>query len=115
MSFITNVGHEVFPNIWVIYCIAAFGWSTGQVGLTLALIGIVAAINQATMVGPIVAKFGERKVLLREFSDRRDRLGAHRDSQRLHVSRRRSNRFAADVSVDVASAHDAACQGDRTR
>jgi DHA1 family tetracycline resistance protein-like MFS transporter len=64
MSFITNVGHEVFPNIWVIYCIAAFGWSTGQVGLTLALIGVVAAINQATMVGPIVAKFGERKVLL---------------------------------------------------
>jgi DHA1 family tetracycline resistance protein-like MFS transporter len=64
MSFITNVGHEVFPNIWVIYCIAAFGWSTGQVGLTLALIGIVAAINQATMVGPVVARLGERKTLL---------------------------------------------------
>lgn len=64
MSFITNVGHEVFPNIWVIYSIAAFGWNTGQVGLTLALMGIVTSINQATMVGPVVAKFGERKILL---------------------------------------------------
>lgn len=64
MTLVTNVGHEVFPNIWVIYCIAAFGWSTGQVGLTLALIGIVAAVNQALLVGPAVAKFGERRILL---------------------------------------------------
>jgi MFS transporter, DHA1 family, tetracycline resistance protein len=31
VNFITYVGHEVFPNVWVIYCIAAFGWSTGSV------------------------------------------------------------------------------------
>jgi DHA1 family tetracycline resistance protein-like MFS transporter len=30
VNFITYVGHEVFPNVWVIYCIAAFGWSTGK-------------------------------------------------------------------------------------
>ena len=64
MNAITYVGHEVFPNVWVIYCIAAFGWSTGSVGLTLALIGVVSAVNQATMVGPVVAKLGERRTLL---------------------------------------------------
>jgi DHA1 family tetracycline resistance protein-like MFS transporter len=64
VNFITYVAHEVFPNIWVIYCIAAFGWSTGSVGLTLALVGIVAAINQATMVRPVVARLGERRTLL---------------------------------------------------
>ncbi len=64
VNFITYVAHEVFPNIWVIYCIAAFGWSTGSIGLTLALIGIVAAVNQATMVGPVVKRLGERRTML---------------------------------------------------
>jgi DHA1 family tetracycline resistance protein-like MFS transporter len=64
VNFITYLAHEVFPNVWVIYCIAAFGWSTGSIGLTLALVGTVAAINQATMVRPVVAKLGERRTML---------------------------------------------------
>jgi MFS transporter, DHA1 family, tetracycline resistance protein len=64
VNFITYLAHEVFPNIWVIYCIAAFGWSTGSIGLTLALIGTIAAINQATMVRPVVARLGERRTML---------------------------------------------------
>lgn len=64
VNFITYTAHEVFPNIWVLYCIAAFGWSTGSIGLTLALVGVVAAINQATMVGPVVSRLGERRTLL---------------------------------------------------
>jgi MFS transporter, DHA1 family, tetracycline resistance protein len=64
VNFITYLAHEVFPSVWVIYCIAAFGWSTGSIGLTLALVGVVSAINQATMVKPFVARFGERRTLL---------------------------------------------------
>ncbi len=64
VNFITYLAHEVFPNIWVIYCIAAFGWSTGSIGLTLALVGTVSAINQATMVGRVVRRLGERRTLL---------------------------------------------------
>jgi MFS transporter, DHA1 family, tetracycline resistance protein len=64
VNFITYVGHEVLPNVWVIYCMAAFGWSTGSIGLTLTLVGTVAAINQATMVGPVVKRLGERRTLL---------------------------------------------------
>jgi MFS transporter, DHA1 family, tetracycline resistance protein len=64
VNFITYLAHEVFPNIWVIYCIAAFGWNTGSIGLTLALVGTIAAINQATMVRPVVARLGERRTLL---------------------------------------------------
>ncbi|MFY9630293.1 MAG: TCR/Tet family MFS transporter [Candidatus Cybelea sp.] len=64
VNFITYTAHEIFPTVWVIYCIAAFGWSTGSVGLTLALVGVVSAINQATAVRPVVAKLGERRVLL---------------------------------------------------
>jgi len=64
VNFITYLAHEVFPNIWVIYCIAAFGWSTGGIGLTLTLVGTIAAINQATMIGPVVKRLGERRTLL---------------------------------------------------
>lgn len=64
VNAITYLAHEVFPNVWVIYCIAAFGWSTGSVGLTLALVGTVSAINQATMVGRVVKRLGERRTLL---------------------------------------------------
>ncbi|MBV8066743.1 MAG: TCR/Tet family MFS transporter [Candidatus Eremiobacteraeota bacterium] len=64
VNFITYLAHEVFPNVWVIYCIAAFGWSTGSIGLTLALVGTIAAINQATMIGPVVKRLGERRTLL---------------------------------------------------
>jgi MFS transporter, DHA1 family, tetracycline resistance protein len=64
VNFITYVGHEVLPNVWVIYCIAAFGWSTGSIGLTLTLVGTIAAINQATMIGPVVKLLGERRTLL---------------------------------------------------
>jgi MFS transporter, DHA1 family, tetracycline resistance protein len=63
VNFITYVAHEVFPNVWVIYCIAAFGWSTGSVGLTLTLVGAVSALNQATMVGRVVKRLGERRTL----------------------------------------------------
>ncbi len=64
VNLITYIAHEVFPNVWVIYCIAAFGWSTGSIGLTLALVGAVAAVNQATMIGPVVKRLGERRTLL---------------------------------------------------
>jgi len=61
VNLITYIGHEVLPSVWVIYCIAAFGWSTGSIGLTLALVGTIAAINQATMIRPVVARLGERR------------------------------------------------------
>jgi DHA1 family tetracycline resistance protein-like MFS transporter len=64
VNFVGYLAHEIFPNIWVIFCIAVFGWSTGSIGLTLALVGILTALNQATMVGPVVAKFGDRRVML---------------------------------------------------
>ena len=64
VNFVGYVAHEVFPNVWVIYCIAVFGWSTGTIGITLALAGVITAINQATLVGPTVARFGERRAML---------------------------------------------------
>ena len=110
VNFITYLAHEVFPNIWVIYCIAAFGWSTGSIGLTLALVGTVAAVNQATMIGPVVKRLGERRTLLASLVLAAIGLDADGNEQRLHLLDRRSHHLAADVSSIVASLDDPARQ-----
>ena len=106
VNFITYVAHEVFPNIWVIYCIAAFGWSTGSIGLTLALVGIVSAVNQATMVGPVVKRLGERRTLLASLIVAVVGLLLLGANQRHHLLGRRGHHCVADVSSIVAGADD---------
>jgi MFS transporter, DHA1 family, tetracycline resistance protein len=63
-SFIALVAHEALPVLWVLYLIAQFGWDTRAIGLTLAIVGVVSAITAATLVGPVVKRFGERRTLV---------------------------------------------------
>jgi MFS transporter, DHA1 family, tetracycline resistance protein len=63
VNFIAYIAHEVF-SVWVIYCIAAFAWSTRSIGLTIALVGAVTTVNQAAMIKPVVARIGERRTML---------------------------------------------------
>lgn len=53
---------SVYPAIWPFWGIARFGWTETVIGLTLAAFGIVAAITQGALSGPLVARFGESKV-----------------------------------------------------
>ncbi len=64
VKFTDFIAHEVYPTIWVLYCIAVFGWTSAQIGLSLALVGITSSISSAFLVGPIVVRLGERKTLL---------------------------------------------------
>jgi DHA1 family tetracycline resistance protein-like MFS transporter len=54
----------VYPAIWAFWGIARFGWSQTMIGLTLAAFGIVAAVTQGTLSGPLVRRFGEHRVVL---------------------------------------------------
>ena len=54
----------VYPAIWAFWGIARFGWSETVIGLTLAAFGIVAAVTQGALSGPLVARFGEHRVVL---------------------------------------------------
>lgn len=51
----------IYPTTWSFYAIAAFGWSPGRIGLSLALVGGLMALNQIFLVGRVVARFGERR------------------------------------------------------
>jgi DHA1 family tetracycline resistance protein-like MFS transporter len=53
---------SIYPAIWPFWGIARFGWTETIIGLTLAAFGIVAAITQGTLSGPLVARFGEHRV-----------------------------------------------------
>ncbi len=60
----THLAHEIFPYVWVLYCMAAFAWSSTQIGGTLALVGIVSALSSMILVSPAVKRFGERRTLI---------------------------------------------------
>jgi DHA1 family tetracycline resistance protein-like MFS transporter len=64
VTFVGDIAHECLPNIWVLYCIAQFAWDARAIGLTLMLVGLSGALSSAFLVGPLVKRFGERRILL---------------------------------------------------
>ncbi len=51
-------------NVWVLYTGYRYGWGEQANGLTLALVGVMAAIVQGGLVRPFIARFGERRTVL---------------------------------------------------
>jgi DHA1 family tetracycline resistance protein-like MFS transporter len=62
-NFFAQLAHVVLPSVFVLYATYRYGWDTGTVGATLALVGVCAMIVQGAAIGPIVKRFGERKTL----------------------------------------------------
>jgi DHA1 family tetracycline resistance protein-like MFS transporter len=64
VNFIGQVAHVVLPSTFVLYAAYRYGWDQKTVGLTLAMVGLCAMAVQGAAIGPIVARFGERRALL---------------------------------------------------
>ncbi|HET7219538.1 MAG TPA: TCR/Tet family MFS transporter [Vicinamibacterales bacterium] len=64
VTFLYYVAHEVLPSTFVLYTGYRYGWNSATVGLTLALVGICTAAVSGGLVGPIVARIGERRAAL---------------------------------------------------
>jgi len=64
VSFIYGVTFNVWPAIWAYYGKAAFNWNAQWIGFSLALFGVCMAIAQATLVGPMIIRWGERRTAL---------------------------------------------------
>lgn len=56
-----NVAHFVYPAIWSYYAVARFGWSAGEIGASLAAIGIGFVIVQGFLIGRIVPWIGPER------------------------------------------------------
>lgn len=64
VALLSNVAQEALPNVAVLYTDRRYAWSARTSGIALALAGVVSAIVQAFVVGPVVRWVGERQVLL---------------------------------------------------
>lgn len=64
VGFLFQLAHNVLPSIFVLYTGYRYGWSPAAVGLTMTLTGVLSIIVQAGLVGPAVARLGERGALL---------------------------------------------------
>jgi MFS transporter, DHA1 family, tetracycline resistance protein len=64
VNFLGDVAHEVYLTVWILYVIYRFDWDQRMVGMGLAVVGIFSIVCSAALVGPSVAKFGERRALL---------------------------------------------------
>jgi DHA1 family tetracycline resistance protein-like MFS transporter len=59
-SFWWNLAGMVYPATWAYFAIAAFGWTPGIIGASLALVGLLMALSQVFVVGRVVGALGER-------------------------------------------------------
>jgi len=64
VGFLFQLAQIVLPQIFVLYTTYRFHWSTTMLGLTFPLTGVMGIIVQMFLVGPAVARFGERRILL---------------------------------------------------
>ena len=64
VGFLFQLAHTVLPSIFVLYSGYRYGWSPGIIGLTMMATGLLGVMVQTLLVGPVVARIGERGALL---------------------------------------------------
>ncbi|MBL9115698.1 MAG: TCR/Tet family MFS transporter [Verrucomicrobiaceae bacterium] len=58
-AFLSFVAHQVYPSIWVLYTGFRYGWSPMQNSVSLAVVGVCAAVVQGWLTGKVVKRVGE--------------------------------------------------------
>ena len=61
--FLWQLSHQALQGTWAFYTIYRFEWSPGMVGLSLAAVGLTAAIVQGGLVRVIIPRIGERRAV----------------------------------------------------
>src|SRR5260370_16807102 len=67
LSVVTTLyylAHNSLPSMWALYTEYRYTWSRRDVGLSLAVVGVCAAVVSGVLVGPFVKRFGERRSVL---------------------------------------------------
>ncbi|WP_373488440.1 MFS transporter [Blastomonas sp.] len=54
----------IYTATWTYYAIAQFDWDSRMIGYSLGIVGASLVVFQSQVIGPAVARFGERKVAL---------------------------------------------------
>jgi DHA1 family tetracycline resistance protein-like MFS transporter len=62
--FLFYLAHQVLPSCWVLYTGYRYGWDVKETGISLAIVGLTAAVVQGVVTRLVVARLGERKTLV---------------------------------------------------
>lgn len=62
--FLSNLAHEVFPAVFVLYAGLRFEWDQVTIGLALAAVGLASAVVQGGLVRRLVPRLGERVTMV---------------------------------------------------
>lgn len=62
--FLLNIAQFFIHSTWVLYTSYRYNWTSGQVGLSLAIVGMAAAVVQGVLARRIVPALGERRSIL---------------------------------------------------
>ena len=63
VNFLGYIVHEIYVTVYVLYVIYRFAWNPRMVGISLAVVGVASMVSYS-LVGPVVARLGERRTLL---------------------------------------------------
>jgi MFS transporter, DHA1 family, tetracycline resistance protein len=64
VNLIGYIAHESLPQLFVLYTLYAYHWSTGTIGIALAVVGVMTILVSAFVIQPTVDRFGERRALV---------------------------------------------------
>ena len=64
VSFLGYLAYEIYTTVWILYVMYRFGWDQRMIGMALTVVGVLAIVYSAALVGPVVARFGERRTML---------------------------------------------------
>ncbi|PDT84395.1 TCR/Tet family MFS transporter [Sinorhizobium sp. BJ1] len=59
--FLYWLAHAVYPAVWSFVSSYRYGWSEGQIGLSLGIFGVGGAVVMAVVLPRVVSRFGERR------------------------------------------------------
>ncbi len=61
---VAQLAQQGLQSVWVTYTTYRFDWSVADVGISLAIVGLLFAIAQGGLVRPVVGRFGELRTLI---------------------------------------------------
>jgi DHA1 family tetracycline resistance protein-like MFS transporter len=64
VHFLFQLASATHPSIWILYTERRFQWTSTEVGLSLALVGVLAALAQGWLTGVLVPKLGEYRAVI---------------------------------------------------
>jgi DHA1 family tetracycline resistance protein-like MFS transporter len=64
VNFLLYFAHHVFSAVFVLYAGHRYGWTPFQVGLLLALAGVLDMLVQGVLTGPMAERFGDRATMI---------------------------------------------------